>query len=153
MSEIKTFFYKIENKENGRVYIGQTKNFKKRIATHKNLLKIGVHSSKKLQFDYDQYGEDSFNFEIIDTLTNAIGVEIREKENNFFKEYNSKINGYNHINDVFNANINFVSEVYSGTVGGDDHLKLRTYLLENQIPKSEFTKQAILEKIERDNIN
>lgn len=153
MSDIKIYFYKIENKKNRRVYIGQTRDFKKRIATHKYLLKIGIHSSKKLQFDYDQYGEDNFNFEIIDTLTGAIGIRIREKENSLFKEYNSKINGYNHINDVFNANINFVSEIYSGKVGGDEHLKLRTYLLENQIPKSEFTKQAILEKIERDDIN
>ena len=52
--------YAIINKDNGRIYIGQTENLRKRAKAHVNLLKAGNHYCKDLQEDYD----NNFNFKI-----------------------------------------------------------------------------------------
>lgn len=45
--------YAIINKDNGRIYIGETENLRKRAKAHVNLLKAGNHYCKDLQEDYD----------------------------------------------------------------------------------------------------
>lgn len=68
--------YKIYNKINGRVYIGQTVNFKARKQYHKDHLKKQIHDNPYLQEDYNEYGLFVFIFEIIETLDN------KDKANN-----------------------------------------------------------------------
>lgn len=68
--------YKIYNKINGRVYIGQTVNFKARKQYHKDHLKKQIHDNPYLQEDYNEYGLSVFIFEIIETLDN------KDKANN-----------------------------------------------------------------------
>lgn len=68
--------YKIYNKINGRVYIGQTVNFKARKQYHKDHLKKRIHDNPYLQKDYNEYGLSVFIFEIIETLDN------KDKANN-----------------------------------------------------------------------
>lgn len=58
--------YKIMCMQNNRMYIGQTKNYRKRINNHKYHLKNMDHDNVYLQEDYNKYGLRSFTFEIID---------------------------------------------------------------------------------------
>lgn len=58
--------YKIINKINNRIYIGSTKNFRTRTTSHLNMLRNNKHSSKLLQQDYNKFGEESLEFEIIE---------------------------------------------------------------------------------------
>lgn len=59
--------YCIECKVNNRRYIGQTRNFNKRILTHKNMLKNNTHTNKSLQSDFNKYGINNFIFYIIES--------------------------------------------------------------------------------------
>ena len=58
--------YKITNIISNKIYIGQTINYKHRIYGHRCALKHSRHSNPKLQEDYDKYGLDIFNFEILE---------------------------------------------------------------------------------------
>jgi len=58
--------YKIFNKANGRAYFGSTIHEKKRLATHLRHLRKGKHKNRLLQRDFDVFGEDSFEFSVIE---------------------------------------------------------------------------------------
>lgn len=63
--------YTIINKTNGQRYIGQSKNVKTRLWQHKSLLKNNKHKYKTgelslLQKAWNKYGEDAFEFKIVE---------------------------------------------------------------------------------------
>ena len=58
--------YQIINTVTNRKYIGVTKRrVETRFIEHLSKLKNGVHSSKKMQNDYELYGRDKFKIEVI----------------------------------------------------------------------------------------
>ncbi len=57
--------YRLYHKESGRSYIGQSVNITSRKSQHYHQLKKGVHGIKRLQADYDKYGKNAFEFEIL----------------------------------------------------------------------------------------
>lgn len=91
--------YKIENKVNGKVYIGQAENIFRRWSEHEGSLVRRDHHSHKLQNAFDSCGQDIMNFEfsILEVCTKE---ELDEKEVKYMKEYNSIIDGYNVRDDV-----------------------------------------------------
>lgn len=78
--------YKITNKNNGKVYIGQSNNIERRIAEHKR---------KRIQ-TIDDYinilGAENFDFEI---LEECFSNELDEKEQYYINLYKSDKEGYN----------------------------------------------------------
>ncbi len=59
--------YKIENTINGKVYIGQTRvGFKKRVKEHLYGLRKNSHNNDYLQRAWNKYGEDNFNFSVVE---------------------------------------------------------------------------------------
>lgn len=58
--------YLIRCKENGRIYIGSSKNVYYRLTDHKRFLKNGLHHCREMQNDYNLYGSDSFEYQIIE---------------------------------------------------------------------------------------
>ena len=48
--------YKITNKINGKVYIGQSNNIFRRWMEHQRDLIYGIHHSSKLQKEWNEYG-------------------------------------------------------------------------------------------------
>lgn len=61
--------YKIVNIVNGKVYVGQTTKFRKRLSQHFNALSHNNHCSNYLQKSFNKHGVDSFYFEILETVT------------------------------------------------------------------------------------
>ncbi len=82
--------YKITNKLNGKIYIGQSVNPYRRFAAHCSRAKTGednypIHSAIK------KYGKENFELEILEWTE-----DYNEREKMLIKEYNSKVpNGYN----------------------------------------------------------
>ena len=54
--------YMIRNKINDKVYIGQSIHIQNRLDGHKRELRKGRHDSRHLQFAWDKYGEENFEF-------------------------------------------------------------------------------------------
>jgi group I intron endonuclease len=62
---MKCAVYTIVNKINNKIYVGGSANIAKRKREHFNLLRKGKHPNSRLQHDYNIFGEDAFEFEII----------------------------------------------------------------------------------------
>lgn len=65
LSQIKSGIYKITNTENNKVYIGESLDIYRRWDEHKYDLLHNKHCNYLLQNDFNKYGIDMFNFEII----------------------------------------------------------------------------------------
>lgn len=62
----KSGIYAIENLVNGKIYIGQSRNIKKRLSEHKRNLRNGKHGNIHLQRAWDKCGPIGFEFKIIE---------------------------------------------------------------------------------------
>lgn len=67
--------YKIHNKISGKFYLGSTINSTKRKSTHFSLLKNNKHHCIHLQRAYNKYGEENFEFLVIQECTDCLKEE------------------------------------------------------------------------------
>lgn len=94
--------YKILNRKNGKFYIGSSVDVEKRFSSHKKELIAGTHNNKHLQNAWNKYGEDSFEFLVIEEVSDI--NELRNRETYYLQSTkctNPDI-GYNMLD---NANI------------------------------------------------
>ena len=84
--------YKIENKINGKVYIGQSKSVEYRWWRHKKNLNANKHENQYLQNSWNKNGEDAFDFVLIEE---CLEEELNDKEIYWIQKYDSYNNGYN----------------------------------------------------------
>lgn len=89
---MKKYIYKIINIKNGKIYIGQTKDYKRRFDEHTKLLSQNKHYNFHLQKSWNNYGEDSFKFEVIEYTE-----DYNEREKYWISYYQStdSSRGYN----------------------------------------------------------
>lgn len=57
--------YKIENKVNGKIYIGSTDDLRRRFKQHRTTLTIGKHSNSELQADWIKNEGRNFSFTVL----------------------------------------------------------------------------------------
>ena len=67
--------YSIRCLTNGLVYVGSSKNIKRRWSAHVSDLRKGKHSSSFLQRAWDKYGRDVFLFETVEVVDTHLLVE------------------------------------------------------------------------------
>lgn len=60
--------YQVKNLVNGKVLLGSSLNLEGPLNRHKFMLKIGSHTNKALQKDWDELGPDQFGFEILEEV-------------------------------------------------------------------------------------
>lgn len=84
--------YVIRCKSTGKVYVGSSKDIEVRWYHHKQQLKRGTHHSVKLQRAWDKYGEDDFEFEIVEEVIDGL---LTVYEQIYINHYNSPVDGYN----------------------------------------------------------
>lgn len=94
---VKYSIYKATNKVNGKIYIGKTKNFQKRIKKHKS---SSFNKKDKAYYDYfhkaiRKYGWENFQWTEFASCLNKEDINNIEKETIlFFKSHDNNI-GYN----------------------------------------------------------
>jgi group I intron endonuclease len=99
MSKSQGWIYKIENKANGKIYVGQTiQSPKVRWQDgHRNRLRKKKHYNDHLQAAWNKYGEDSFTFEVIEQFDPEMNFDLNNLEKYWIKTLDSKNpnKGYN----------------------------------------------------------
>jgi group I intron endonuclease len=60
--------FAFRNTKTGKVFLGSSLNLKNKDATLKMMLKVGNHFNRALQEDWNKYGEESFEYEILEQL-------------------------------------------------------------------------------------
>lgn len=84
--------YIIRNNINGNVYIGQAVDIYERWKEHVSLLRRGKHVNNHLQRAWNKYGEDNFEFNIVEECDENV---LNDREIYWVAEYDSYYNGYN----------------------------------------------------------
>ena len=87
-----TGIYMIRCKINNKIYIGQSKNIEKRFSYHRSALNRNNHDNDLLQNDWNKYGQDYFEFNII---VECEEHKLNELEREYINEYKSCDFGYN----------------------------------------------------------
>lgn len=99
MSKVQGWIYKITNKVNGKVYVGQTvqKNVKYRWKDHTRKLNQNNHPNKHIQASWNKYGEENFVFEVIEEFNPEMNFDLNNLEKFWIKHYDSSNpeKGYN----------------------------------------------------------
>lgn len=72
--------YAITHKESGKQYIGSTGiGFAKRWGSHRHYLRRGKHPNPKLQHAWTKYGEEAFEFTVLEVITDEKTLIPREQ--------------------------------------------------------------------------
>ena len=119
--------YKIVNCKDGKFYIGSSVDIEKRFNSHRKALIEGKHNNEYLQNAWNKYGEDSFDFIVIEEVNDI--NELRNRETYYLQTTNCTDHsiGYNLLN---NANVGLgvsaskevrkkISEACSGSKNGN----------------------------------
>ncbi len=60
--------FQVKNIANGKVLLGSSLNLEGPLNRHRFMLRIGSHTNKALQKDWDEFGPDQFVFEILEEV-------------------------------------------------------------------------------------
>lgn len=86
--------YRIFNVKNNKSYVGQSLDIDRRLHEHYRALNSLTvsHHSPKLQEDWDEYGPDAFEAEILEVCPED---KLEEREKYWIYFFDSATNGYN----------------------------------------------------------
>jgi group I intron endonuclease len=70
--------YKIINLVNDKFYVGSTNNKNERFRTHRNKLRRGVHHCAHLQAAWNKYGEEKFDFRVVQNVPDEESLQAAE---------------------------------------------------------------------------
>jgi hypothetical protein len=60
--------FQVKNLANGKVLLGSSLNLEGSLNKHRFTLKIGSHTNKALQADWNQFGPEQFTFDILEEV-------------------------------------------------------------------------------------
>lgn len=130
--------YKIYCKANDKFYIGSSQNTDRRWNEHLNSLRKGTHYAKYMQRSFNKYGEESFEFEVIEKVEID---SLLESEQKYLDELQPKFNnsptangtrGYKFTDEQREYQSKVVKEYYEN--GGVPHNK-GTKLTEEELKR------------------
>lgn len=134
--------YKIANAINDKVYIGQSRSYERRRASHLNKLSKNKHENSHLQRSWNKYGRENFTVDLIEVCEIEV---LTERENHWMNHYESfnDSKGYNKLmpseNNLSYAHSDSSKELLSKakTVYTDEELidiLLDFYRVNNRVP-------------------
>ena len=80
--KIEAGVFTMTNQQNGKVFVGSFNNLK-RLNGFQFMLKTNTHTNKELQADYNSFGNDAFDIEVVEYLKKnkrAISMPKRARE-------------------------------------------------------------------------
>ena len=63
--------FMVKNTGNGKILLGSSRNLEGPLNSHRFMLRIGKHENEALQRDWLAFGENSFTFEILETVSES----------------------------------------------------------------------------------
>lgn len=81
--------YSITNTVSNKKYIGGASYVSQRFYEHKRALRLGIHTNKELQKDWNKYGEQAFTFEILEDVEKS---KLSEREDYHMKKEKNRYN-------------------------------------------------------------
>lgn len=60
--------FQVKNTANGKILLGSSLNLEGPLNKHRFMLRIGSHTNKELQKDWNEFGPDNFSFEILEEV-------------------------------------------------------------------------------------
>lgn len=88
------YIYMIRNRINGRIYIGKTKNLKRRKSQHTEKLIALEHDNGEMLIDFFIFGAENFTFSVVSCCRDDVLLE--QTEENYIRLFKSEYpNGYN----------------------------------------------------------
>lgn len=134
--------YKIINKQNDNVYIGESIDIPIRWVQHLKDLTMNRHHSYKLQKDFNEYGIDNFEFECLESLYICEESEIetsayKTKMTLLCREYiniihyNSIENGYN-IENTIDKILNNERGIFEDKHNNKDSILMKKFIENNK---------------------
>lgn len=122
------YIYQILNKANNKCYIGQSKNCQRRFKEHKTALNNNKHENRCLQFAWNKYGSDSFEFNILEDKAE----NYNDLEKQWIKRLNSIVpNGYNILSGGEEPPILKGDDSYRKKISEAESRDIKKLLLEN----------------------
>ena len=106
--------YSITNKISGKRYIGMTRSPETREYNHFMGLRRGYHHNPRLQEAFTEFGEASFQWEILETVSDKSSALQRERF--WIRHFDSFHNGYNG-SDGLESRTKFLKLKYETTKG------------------------------------
>ena len=85
--------YKIVNLVNDKFYVGSTVNKKVRFREHRKQLRGNRHHCKHLQAAWNKYGEEKFDFRVVEEVSDALSLQ--DAEDRWLKEHFGRPHCYN----------------------------------------------------------
>lgn len=95
--------YSIVCNANGKRYVGCTRILDRRIRGHLSAMEKGKHPVGDLQKDFDRFGAEQFEVELLELTTDSLERGEREKEWQVKFETYDRNKGYNYKDPHFNA--------------------------------------------------
>lgn len=80
--------YKIINKENGKYYVGSSQDIEKRFSRHRYELNNNRHHNILLQRAWNKYGENVFEFDIIESFEEISKEDLHKVEETYLVKTN-----------------------------------------------------------------
>ena len=134
--------YMIRNKVLNKCYIGRSVHPEKRLKDHFSILRNG-NGWEELQKDFDEYGEDSFETNILETF-HLNECDPVEREDYYILKYKGIEEGYNKKMSSLHG-----SKTVSAIVNGYIHKRVAEIAMESNMSASGWIGDLIRKEIER----
>ncbi len=155
--------YKITNKKNSKIYIGESEDIPHRWMEHITDLICGEHCNSKLQTDFNIYGIKNFEFDVLETFR----IDEDDKTNSSFKlkmtllcreyvyinHFNSINNGYNIVNSLNETLMDHIGIFNRNeTASENEQRMIRNFMKDNtDILKINWNKMDSIHKVNKNN--
>jgi group I intron endonuclease len=143
---MKSGIYKIINKKNNVVYVGQSENLNTRFNRHIYRLKRNEHHNESMQRAFNKHGEDIFEYEIIEEVELELLTEREKYWIDYYGGINSN-NNYNFKDPLLNEYSDYIKKKQSKKISGENNPNWGNKWTEEQKEKmSKFKKGKTLEE-------